>query len=750
MEIILVLSLLFFAIGLLLYRHQNNKTSSSLLLSVFVFLYMSLVSIYLVSDYFTDEGVNDAVIFHVIYGLDGAGFAEYHLIIIVAVALFVVSILVAYLYYRMAKNRTYPKKNNINQVVSMILVVSAFIINPATSGLWTSTSKQVVNRYLSPADVEFTDDDKDFLKHYIKGGIKERSENHPNFIYIYAESLEQTYFDEDIFPGLIANLKEIKQESFEFTNIHQISGSGWTVAGMASSQCGVPLYAPSEGNSMGGLSSFYSGARCLGDLLNDGGYYLSFMQGSSIGFAGIGKLFSSHNFDEVKGRDDLVKQLKDQAYVNGWGLYDDSLFSLAYERYKKLSATRDRFGLVIVTLDTHHPNGHQSNSCKEVVYKDGSNPILNAVKCSDHLIGNFIKRVKESEFGNNTVIVVSSDHLAMRNSATGYLKKGRRRNLFFIIDPRRKEHTVTDKRGAMLDVGSTVANILGFDNTIGLGRDLLGDEKTLSEAFNNVNSIIESWEPSIRKLWKFPKLADKIIVSPEDKTVSISNQEFSYPVLIEVHDNKYITPYFEFYSPLKSKTTSEKKLEDYLIDLEPSAPFIWVDQCLKINYLAVGGDEEYCAVVGKMSGKIRAIAIDEALEIPGSDLYALFESSNDEILSKKRKLDLVSISIGMSLDEVYQETPKQSKIFVGDNRHKSLLLDYYKTVGLVPISDTEDIDEFYFLESDLDVDKLSERFYLEAIVLESWRHSVSNYFRVNFWDEPPKAMYMKAVKKKNN
>jgi hypothetical protein len=34
---------------------------------------------------------------------------------------------------------------------------------------------------------------------------------------------------------------------------------------------------------------------------------------------------------------------------------------------------------VTLTLDTHHPDGHPSRSCDGSIYRDGSNPILNAV-----------------------------------------------------------------------------------------------------------------------------------------------------------------------------------------------------------------------------------------------------------------------------------------------------------------------------------------------------------------------------------
>lgn len=89
-------------------------------------------------------------------------------------------------------------------------------------------------------------------------------------------------------------------------------------------------------------------------------------------------------------------------------------------------------------MDTHHPYGHVSKSCKTQTYKDGSNTMLNAVACSDELITRFIKQIQDSPYGNNTIIVVGSDHLSMHNMAIDELMKGKRRNQLMIIDPRYK------------------------------------------------------------------------------------------------------------------------------------------------------------------------------------------------------------------------------------------------------------------------------------------------------------------------
>ncbi|WP_252720044.1 hypothetical protein, partial [Shigella sonnei] len=41
----------------------------------------------------------------------------------------------------------------------------------------------------------------------------------------------------------------------------------YTIAGMVASQCGIPLFAPFEGNASASVSSFFPQNICLGDIL---------------------------------------------------------------------------------------------------------------------------------------------------------------------------------------------------------------------------------------------------------------------------------------------------------------------------------------------------------------------------------------------------------------------------------------------------------------------------------------------------
>lgn len=312
-----------------------------------------------------------------------------------------------------------------------------------------------------------------FSDNYLKPDIEQTSRAKKNLIVIYAESLERTYFDTAIFPGIIKYLKNIESKSIDFSNIIQVPYTHNTIAGFVSSQCGIPLVATSHGNSMSGMDTFLQRAVYLGDLLHEQGYDLSFFGGADIRYAGKNKFFKTHNFHEFLGDTELRKRIPDKSNLNNWSLNDDVLLDIAYDRFTDLSKGNKPFGLFILTLGTHIPDGHISKSCKKIIHQEEPNKMLNAVTCTDYLISKFINKILQSPYAKETTIVLQSDHLAMKNSAYELLKLGNRKNLFMIFDTQLKRSKEIKKLGSTLDISPTILPFIGFKGTMGSGRDLL-------------------------------------------------------------------------------------------------------------------------------------------------------------------------------------------------------------------------------------------------------------------------------------
>ncbi|EWH02805.1 hypothetical protein Q427_06560 [Halomonas sp. BC04] len=79
------------------------------------------------------------------------------------------------------------------------------------------------------------------------------------------------------------------------------------MAGMIASQCGTPLMPAGllHDRQFTPLETVVPGVDCLGDLLSEQGYRLTYMGGASTAFAGKGLFYKDHGFDTVLGREDL-------------------------------------------------------------------------------------------------------------------------------------------------------------------------------------------------------------------------------------------------------------------------------------------------------------------------------------------------------------------------------------------------------------------------------------------------------------
>jgi phosphoglycerol transferase len=528
-QISLSAALLFAGLGLLVSSPRRPAyTAGVLILSVASLL---LGVAHYVADYFTAEGVNEAVIYHVRYGLGGAGFGEYAGLI--AAALAVVALSAAALWGVTRRRRVRAGVLAVGGNPAALLCLCASVaIQPASAALL----QMLPDVTPAPAIAESAGDPAlaaEFERHYRQPRATALGAPR-NLVFVYAEGLERNYFDEALFPGLLPALRVLEGEAVSFNGIGQAAGTNWTIAGMVASQCGIPLFTPADGNAMTGMDAFLPAATCMGDLLKRDGYRLAFYGGAHLRFAGKGKFYATHGFDEVAGRTELVPRLPDRTYFNSWGLYDDALIELAYGRLAELGRGQQPFALFLLTLDTHHPDGHVSRSCASAPYGDGSNPILNAVHCTDRLLGEFVRKIRGIPWGRETVIVIASDHLAMRNSAYEQLTSKPRRNLLMVLDPRRSGGQRIATPGSMLDVAPTVMSFLGFDADVGLGIDLLDADAGSLERAALVRRRLEAWREPMARFWAFPRIERYLEVDAEQRVLRIDGRSFSTPAMIEV------------------------------------------------------------------------------------------------------------------------------------------------------------------------------------------------------------------------
>ncbi len=588
-----LISLALFLASVVIYAWKAGRNAwwfavTLAVLGIFVVLNITLYA----SDYFTGDGINDAVLYTLTNSLTGAGVSKYILpgagLILALVGVFFA------LGWVLRRRRHHPHHMGYS-LLALVLALASVDASPAFHQITELVKSQS------------RDGDPDFADWY-----KEPSKTiaHPklNLVYIYGESLERTYFDENAFPDLAPELGALKKESIDFSHTAQLPGTDYTIAGMVASQCGIPLFAPFEGNASASVSSFFPQNICLGDILKNSGYENYFVQGANLRFAGKDVFLKSHGFDHLYGAEELKSTVADPGYRNDWGFYDDTVLDETWKKFEALSRSGKRFSLFALTVDTHHPDGFISRTCqrKSYSYEGKPNQSFSAVSCSQEHIAAFIDKIKASPWFKDTVIVVSSDHLAMNNTAWKYLNKQDRNNLFFILRGDKPQQDLSGVKRNTMDNGATVLDIMGGDNFIGLGRSSVSGQ-SLSEVFLNMKEKIIGWKPDIVRLWKFPKEINEFTVDSQKNTLAFSGTHFRLPLLLRVSDKRVEPlPESEYSAPLRFQ----------LADFAPRDNFVWVDHCYKMAQLwstQYALSTDWCVSQGQLGGEQSVQHVDKAL-----------------------------------------------------------------------------------------------------------------------------------------
>ncbi len=232
-----------------------------------------------------------------------------------------------------------------------------------------------------------------------------------NLIIIYAESLENFFSRHDVFgEDLLIDIKNINYNKISFNNFYQRLGTSWTIAGIVSTQCGVPLnnFMYSKSNKFTQkVKQFMPNINCLGDILKNEGYKNIFMKSQDARFAGTKKFLKSHGYDEI-----LDKSFWDE---NNKIESDFDLFKYAKKKVLSLEKDEIPYNLSILSYDMHIPAENKKNkSTSSKICKHLNDKIYNDnIKCVSLIITDFINFLISMNILDNATVVLVGDHLAM-------------------------------------------------------------------------------------------------------------------------------------------------------------------------------------------------------------------------------------------------------------------------------------------------------------------------------------------------
>jgi len=391
----LIISIILLILSILLI----NKNKRTYILFLFlVFIFSIITSVYIISDYFTWKWIDDSIMYHLSYWLDWAWMRSETYIIIIWILLFIFSFIFPVIIFKYIPKNI--NKTKYTSLLALILLIVSFALHPFTKNI-LELSWYFIESKISTNKIDWNIINsiswKTFQDIYKLPDQQISNKGNKNIVFIYLESFENLYLDEELFPWLSNWLNKIKNESIYFNNINQAYWTSRTIAWMVWSQCWIPLINSWGGwNSMHWMDSFLPWAFCMWDFLKKAWYDLSYIWWAKLNFAWKWNFYKTHWFNSVEWKEELIRKTDNTDYHYDWWLYDDTVFDLAYEKYEQLSRKEDKFWLYMLNLDTHWDKWVLSKECNKLKYNNDKNSILNSYHCTDYLLNNFINKIKQS------------------------------------------------------------------------------------------------------------------------------------------------------------------------------------------------------------------------------------------------------------------------------------------------------------------------------------------------------------------
>jgi len=345
--------------------------------------------------------------------------------------------------------------------------------------------------------VESQSEESDFIEtHYVDPRTVELTfpERKRNLIYIYLESMENTFADPSagglITDNFIPELTELAENHVNFSHTDELggaysyAGTTWTAAAMVAQTSGLTVKVPLTADTYGGEDAYLPGAVSLGEILEKAGYRQVLLLGSDAGFAGRDSYFSEHGNYEIVDINVLKAQGRlPEDYYEWWGYEDEKLFRFAREELLKLSQSGEPFNFTMLTADTHFPDGYDCRLCRE----EYEEPYPNVLRCSARQVASFVAWIQTQPFYENTTIIISGDHLTMDPTLLETVDPDYIRTVYNCIinapvEPAREKN----REFATFDMLPTTLAALGISmegERMGLGTNLFANARTLTEEY---------------------------------------------------------------------------------------------------------------------------------------------------------------------------------------------------------------------------------------------------------------------------
>ena len=168
-------------------------------------LVVLLCAFYAVADYFTGNGIDESVLYHLQVGVEGAGVAAYKWLVVVVTVVLAVVLIVAFIAFTKITRR--KRQHSLPALVlAAALLSSSVAVNPASHNLYS------LWQIIAQGQRQITLPESHWQP------VSKTPEAPLNVVVLYLESLERTYLNNDAFPDLTPNLNHWESKGTYFTD----------------------------------------------------------------------------------------------------------------------------------------------------------------------------------------------------------------------------------------------------------------------------------------------------------------------------------------------------------------------------------------------------------------------------------------------------------------------------------------------------------------------------------------------------
>jgi phosphoglycerol transferase MdoB-like AlkP superfamily enzyme len=220
-----------------------------------------------------------------------------------------------------------------------------------------------------------------------------------NLVIILEESLGANYVGKlggrDITPNLDALADEgIWFEQLYATGTRSVRGIEAVVTG----------FLPTPARSVVKLGSSQHDFFTIAQLLSDFDYSTSFIYGGEAHFDNMRRFFSQNGFEKIIDE----KDYEQPDFYGSWGVSDGDLFDKAHETFRQQHDSGKPFFSLVFTSSNHSPFDFPDGQIELVEQPKAT--VSNAVKYTDHALGEYIKMAKQSPYWEDTIFLIIADH----------------------------------------------------------------------------------------------------------------------------------------------------------------------------------------------------------------------------------------------------------------------------------------------------------------------------------------------------